>query len=448
MARILHQGLFSWQELNELGDLERLQLVIEHLPDEELMEHLEGERSNGRDDYPVRAVWNSLLAGVVYEHESVASLRRELLRNGQLRQLCGFDVAKGERAVPPQWVYTRFMGKLMGHQELIDAVFDRLVDSLSELLPGFGCHLAIDSKPIWSHGRRRGNGERDGRRELDADWGTKTYRGKRAGGTLWEQVTRWFGYKLHLVVDGRYELPVGYRVTRASRNDTTQLVGMLEDLECRHGWFVERAETLAGDKAYDSWENNALLWDRYRIKPLLDIREMWKDGEQTRALYPDRVDNIVYDACGRLFCYCPETGDRRELAHCGFEKDRGCLKYRCPAAAYGLECLGRAECGGSNYGSYGRIVRVPLASDRRLFTPLARSSYAWKRLYRGRTAVERVNSRLDVSFGFEHHFIRGLAKMRFRSSLALIVMLGMALGRVRQKQEKYIRSLVWSPAAA
>jgi len=25
---------------------------------------------------------------------------------------------------------------------------------------------------------------------------------------------RWFGYKLHLVVDTDYELPVGYRVTR------------------------------------------------------------------------------------------------------------------------------------------------------------------------------------------------------------------------------------------
>jgi hypothetical protein len=448
MARILQQELFSWQEVNELGDLERLKLVIDHLPDEELMEHLEWERRNGRDDYPVRAVWNSMLAGVVYEHDSVASLCRELLRNAQLRQLCGFDVAKGDGAVPPAWVYTRFMGTLMAHQELIDGIFDRLVDSLGELLPEFGRHLGADSKPIWSHARRRGQGERDGRRELDADWGMKTYRGERADGTLWEKVMKWFGYKLHVLTDVRYELPVGYRVTRASRNDTTQLLPMVEELGSRHGWLVERAETLAADKAYDSWENNALLWDRYRIKPVIAIRQMWKDGEQTRPLYPDRVDTIVYDAAGRVYCHCPVTGVRRELCHCGFEQARGCLKYRCPAAAYGLECAGREECGGGGYGSYGRIVRVPLEIDRRLFTPVARSSYRWGRLYRGRTACEHVNSRLDVSFGFEDHFIRGLAKMRLRSSIALIVMLGMALGRVRQKQEEYIRSLVRSPAAA
>jgi len=67
--------------------------------------------------------------------------------------------------------------------------------------------------------------------------------------------------------------------------------------------------------------------------------------------------------------------------------------------------------------------RVSLEMDRRIFTPIARSSYAWEREYKKRTAVERVNSRLDVSFGFENHFIRGQKKMEIRVGLALCVML-------------------------
>jgi hypothetical protein len=35
---------------------------------------------------------------------------------------------------------------------------------------------------------------------------------------------------------------------------------------------------------------------------------------------------------------------------------------------------------------------------------------------------------LDVSFGFERHFIGGTEKMRFRVGVALVVMLAMALG--------------------
>ena len=41
---------------------------------------------------------------------------------------------------------------------------------------------------------------------MDADWGQKTTKEKREDGTLYEKVTKWFGYKLHLVVDAEYEL--------------------------------------------------------------------------------------------------------------------------------------------------------------------------------------------------------------------------------------------------
>ena len=60
-------------------------------------------------------------------------------------------------------------------------------------------------------------------------------------------------------------------------------------------------------------------------------------------------------------------------------------------------------------------LRILLETDRRVFTPLDRDSYKWDREYDHRTAVERVNSRWDVSFGFEVHTIRGLKKMRMRS---------------------------------
>ncbi len=119
-----------------------------------------------------------------------------------------------------------------------------------------------------------------------------------------------------------------------------------------------------------------------------------------------------------------------------FEKDRETLKYRCLARHYGLECRGIKQCPAAGG------VRIPLAQDRRIFTPLARSSYKWETTYKKRTAVERVNACLDEAFGFEKHFIRGLKKMRLRCGLALMVMLAMTVGRLRQKQGINLRSLV------
>ncbi len=90
-------------------------------------------RSNGRDDYPVRAIWNSILAGIVYQHLSVESLRRELMRNAQLRQQCGFDLLKGMEAVPTANAYTNFLKLLIRHTDSVNAVFYDLVEKLNEV---------------------------------------------------------------------------------------------------------------------------------------------------------------------------------------------------------------------------------------------------------------------------------------------------------------------------
>ncbi len=438
MAIIPQKQLFSWKEIEDLGDLERLQLVLQTLPDEALMRTLERERGKGRDDYPVRAVWNSILAGVVYQHDSNESLRRELSRNAQLRQLCGFDLLKGVDAVPPPWVYSRFLENLFAHADMIDAMFDQLVDEITEELPDFGRTLAIDGKGIRTHARPRRKDappkDEDGRRDTEADFGVKTYSQERPDGTLYKRVMKWFGYRLHLVVDAEYELPVAYEVTRASKGELPQAKKLLEGLQQRHETILDVCRSVVADKGYDDGKLIAELWDRRQIKPAIAIRDLWKDGEETKLVTGTR--NVVYDYCGTVYCHCPKTGERREMAYGGFEKDRGTLKYRCGALHYGLNCAGMNRCG------VGKSVRIPLSEDRRVFTPLARSSYAWKTAYNKRSAVERVNSRLDVSFGFERHFIRGLKKMRLRVGLALVVMLAMALGRIREKRKELMRSLV------
>ncbi|AVX29974.1 Transposase DDE domain-containing protein [Carboxydocella thermautotrophica] len=124
------------------------------------------------------------------------------------------------------------------------------------------------------------------------------------------------------------------------------------------------------------------------------------------------------------------------MSNGGFEKDRGTLKKLYPAKRYGIKCQGMEQC------SVSHGIRIPLAEDRRIFTPIDRASYKWEKEYKKRTAVERVNSRLDVSFGFELHTIRGMAKMKLRCGLALCVMLAMAIGRIRENQAEKMRSLV------
>ncbi len=406
------------------------------------MKKLGAHRKKGRDDYPICPVWNSILGGIVYQHKSVESLQRELLRNGELREGCGLDPHKGSAAVPPSWVYTRFLKLLIQFKGEVDRIFDTLVDTLKELLPELGFSVAVDSKGVSSAGRPTKETEEDGRRDRDADWGKKSYHGQREDGTLWEKVVKWFGYKIHLLVDTTYEMPIGYRVTRASESDTkSRFAGlpMVKEVKQKHPQIYKDMERMAADKGYDSEENCRQLYDEHGIKPVIDIRRMWRDKE-TKLIDARHADNIVYDEVGTVYCLCPATLEQRPMAYGEFEKERMALKYVCPIRAYGLTCQGSDPCVHAM-----KSERVSLEIDRRIFTPIARSSYAWEREYKKRTAVERVNSRFDVSFGFKTHFIRGQKKMEIRVGLALCVMLAMAVGRIKEHQKELMRSLVRSP---
>ena len=74
--------------------------------------------------------------------------------------------------------------------------------------------------------------------------------------------------------------------------------------------------------------------------------------------------------------------------------------------------------------------------------PVHRHSRTFRRADKKRSAVERVNSRIDQVYGFERHFIRGRAKMQLRVSLAMTVMLATAVAWIRAGQKEKARSLL------
>lgn len=94
-----------------------------------------------------------MLAGIVFQHPSAASLLRELMRNGELRDLCGFDPMLGAAAVPSDDAFGRFLSVVMDEHDALVDIFHRLIEALKARLPGLGTKLAVDSKAIRSYGR-------------------------------------------------------------------------------------------------------------------------------------------------------------------------------------------------------------------------------------------------------------------------------------------------------
>jgi hypothetical protein len=133
MAVIPQKTLFRHMRIEELGDLSGLVPAIGDIPDKALMTTLGNERGHGRDDYPVRPMWNPMPAGVIFRHPTNASPIGELKRNGQLRAVCGFN-----GKMPGKHNYGRFLKPLLLHQDEIDDMSNLTVEKPKDILPDLG----------------------------------------------------------------------------------------------------------------------------------------------------------------------------------------------------------------------------------------------------------------------------------------------------------------------
>jgi hypothetical protein len=178
---------------------------------------------------------------------------------------------------------------------------------------------------------------------------------------------------------------VGFSVTKANSSEVVEARDLLDRVYERRPVAAGRCESLAADRGYDDVKLIGDVWEGWEALPIIDTRNCSRDGESTKVAA--RCENIVYDYRGTVSCVCPRDKTQRQMAYGGLEKDRGTLKYRCPASHYGIECDGVGQCPTS------RAVRIPIEQEPRVFTPLPRHSHKWRRLYAGRTAVERVKTR-------------------------------------------------------
>jgi hypothetical protein len=351
----------------------------------------------------------------------VASFRRELWRNSQLRKICGLeDFGRKKHLVPPPRVFSRFFKELTEEQAEIDKLMEGMVAELREKLPGFGKTTAGDGKYLDSFAKRANknpNPEAGNRAEHDAQWSVKEYHYTDKNGKAQVRKESHFGFRAHIVCDVKTELPLAYNVLAANSDEKKAMMDMLREMPLG---MRDRMEYLMLDKGYDSTEVIRFIKSA-RIIPIVDIRNCWKDGEATKQ-YKDT--DIVYDYQGNVYM-ADDRGKLHKMTYEGYDRQKKCLRYS----------------------HRGKIYKIYISYDERVFLPVARDSIKFERLYKGRTAVERLNGRLDRDYMFEDHCIRGLKKMKLMVSLTLITMNAMALGKISQGSTKRLAALTDLPRA-
>ena len=429
MRIAITKPLFAWDALEDSPSLQSLRALLEAIPDHPLLESLRTARGKGRDEYPVEALWGTLVLAIALRHVSIEACLEELRRNPALRLLIAIE---REDRVPGPDNMSRFLATLgeEPHPGHLRRIFDAQVGRLGAVIGDFGVDTAGDStglagRAAVSEKLRAAEVEQGlpqpsgGRKEYKDDDGNVT------------KVVEWFGYKLHLLVDVKHEVALAYHITDTKAGDNERIAELVG--QARGNLPPDRIKTLAYDKAADDGAVHEFLHEG-GIRPLIQNRN-FKLEEPEKVLGGSAPLNIVYDQAGTIYCHdCTgEVPARHPMAYIGHERGRGTLKYRCPARHGGWDCPSDARCNGGR--SYGLTVRVKQELDLRRFPSIPRATKQFERLYKGRTAVERVNGRFKVFWGVDDGQVYG--SRRFHGHVGAVMVVHLAFATLLARAARY-----------
>lgn len=112
------------------------------------------------------------------------------------------------------------------------------------------------------------------------------------------------------------------------------------------------------------------------------------------------VKQYTTNLSNREVSYVDNIQKSHRLTYLGYDKKTNSLRY-----GFNIQDRELKEI------KQNRVFTIDIDEEPRVFTPIARDSMKWKRLYNARTAVERYNGRLDRDLGFDKYTIRGYKKM-------------------------------------
>jgi transposase len=244
-----------------------LQAAFAALDDAPLLDALTGPTRRGPKGHPAATLWRCFVAKHVLGLESTAELIRTLENNPFIAGACGVT-----GAIPHKSTFSRFFTKLTKRKylHLVKDVSRSLVRQHYATLPGFGKRVALDSSTLkaWSNG-----GKKPHYSDMDAGWSIK----KGTHGA--KEFT--YGYKLHLLVDAEYELPIAAHVSTGNVHDSVRASNVLAEARKQVRGF--RPRYIMADKGYSSKAFLALVHRQYRSTPVVDLHPSHKRLRETHG---------------------------------------------------------------------------------------------------------------------------------------------------------------------
>ena len=405
MTIVKQISLFDIQELFEMESSHRFDAIFSTFDVQPIFQLFSKKTLRGAPrECNYGAMIQSLIIRIVERIPTVKDLVKRLVNDPLFRLDCGFLISD---SVPSEASYSR-MVDVISQSDVMDQMQDQLI--LTAFTEGFlnDPHLAQDathfeardaSKPSEKKEttpKKRGRKSKEERaawlaEQAATEANLTTYEKKLAAqltiptNTLWQDIpiepqwgikknsdgknTFWYGFKGHLAVSTNSQYIVARLMSSGNLSDSKAAIPLLKkvaDLLPKH--FT----TAIFDAGYD-YEPiyRQALHQTMRIVIPYNVR---REGEMVG------FDQHFRPTCVREHSYCYDSFDEKYQT----------LKFTQPK-----ECT---TCPLRDDSLCQKIFKIKCETDIRKYTYPARGSELWKKLYKERSAVERVNAYLKQFF--------------------------------------------------
>jgi len=422
MTIVKQISLFDIQELFEMESSHRFDAIFATFDVQPIFQLFSKKTMRGAPrECNYGAMIQSLIIRIVERIPTVKDLVKRLVNDPLFRLDCGFLVSD---SVPSEASYSRMID-VISRSDVMDNMQDQLI--LTAFSEGFleDLHVAHDathfeardaSKPSQkkeTSQKKRGRKSKEERaawltEQAEIEANQTTYEKNLAAQlsipthTLWQDIpiepnwgikknsngknTFWYGFKGHLAVSTKSQYIVARLMSSGNLNDSKAAIPLLKkvaDLMPNH--FT----TAIFDAGYDYEPIYRQALDQtMRIVIPYNVR---REGEMVG------FDSHFRPTCVREHSYCYDSFDEKYQT----------LKYTRPK-----EC---ATCPLRDDSLCQKVFKIKCETDIRKYTYPARGSDLWKKLYKERTAVERVNAYLKQFFQLNNvrHRTGRKAKLHF-----------------------------------
>jgi len=393
--------LFTLDQIIELQPLTKLQAILTFIDYSILLQAFQIQPcKRGPKGFSFEALLNALIAMQLEQICTIKALVKRLKTDPVFRITCGFD-AVGK--TPSQATFSRFIYRL-SNTDVLEKTFQRMIRRANALGLIDGTYVSIDASKIDAFEHPLPKAKIPQNNPEFPNWGAKND----TNGNM----IKWFGWKMHALVDTSSGIPLSYIITPANIADMDIAIPLMEKLKEDYDQVFKPSYYIM-DTGYDKpliYQEAVTNFNAQAIIPL-----NWRNTK----IPPEGINWEGQLICSMNFPYVYGGNDK------------GTIRLLCPHVHQKADCpMGAHWCTDAKSGYIGK---VKIKDNPRFVSSPMRGTPAWEELYNMRTSVERFFGDGKEHYALNNLRVSGIKKSKVFMDLTCIAIIASKMVKADKK---------------